>query len=165
EKVDATVIEAAGQHLADRTHREALRLSKSGDMAGAQRTLRHTQSILASYAQASPSLVPEVAEIEERQHQLEEGPLASPAAKEAYFQRQLRSSGKRDVRGQAPQDPNPAQSSAEHTQRLLASYIKASVTWPQPIPDTLSGAATEVVRDRVRGSLLAGAVGDALGRP
>jgi Ca-activated chloride channel homolog len=163
--VDASVIEVAGQHVADRAHREALRQSKSGDIAGARRTMSRSRSLLAGYALASPSLAPELADIDERQHQIEEGPIDPRIAKEAYFQRQMRSSGKRDLRGPATPDPDPHQTSADQAQRLLADYIKANMTWPQPLPDALPGEVAEVVRDRVRGSLLAGAVGDALGRP
>jgi Ca-activated chloride channel homolog len=165
EPVDASVIEAAGQHLADRTHREAIRLSKSGDIAGARRTMSHSRDLLAGYALASPSLAPELADIDERQRQIEEGPLDPRIAKEAYFQRQMRSSGKRDLRGPSAPAPDPRKVSADQAQRLLADYIKTNVTWPQPLPDALPGETAEVVRDRVRGCLLSGAMGDALGRP
>ncbi|HEV2238224.1 MAG TPA: ADP-ribosylglycohydrolase family protein, partial [Ktedonobacterales bacterium] len=163
--VDATVIEAAGQHLADRAHREALRQSKSGDLAGAQRTLRNTHAMMAGYAMASPSLAPEVAEMEARRLLLERGPLDSRTSKEDYFLRQSRSSGKRDLRGSAPSPADPPATSANQAQRLLADYIKTAVAWPQSVPDALPDASDAVLRDRVRGCLLWGAVGDALGRP
>ncbi|HEY7984740.1 MAG TPA: ADP-ribosylglycohydrolase family protein, partial [Ktedonobacterales bacterium] len=163
--VDATVIEAAGQHLADRAHREALRQSKSGDLAGAQRTLRSSHALMAGYAMASPSLGPEVKEMEARRLALEHGPLDSRTAKEDYFRRQSRSSGKRDLRGPAPSPAGPPPTSANQAQRLLADYIKTTVAWPQAVPDPLPEASAAVLRDRVRGCLLWGAVGDALARP
>jgi ADP-ribosylglycohydrolase len=159
--VDATVVEAAGQHLADRTQRDALRLSNSGDLAGAHRVLHHSHALLADYALSAPALATEVDEIDSLAQQIAERPLPSHLSKERYLQAQLRSSGKRDLRGSADDRLAPA----ERAQQLLAGYIKSSVAWPQTVPDPLSDSQAEVVRDRVRGCLLWGAVGDALGRP
>jgi Ca-activated chloride channel homolog len=170
EHVDATVLEVAGQHLADRTHREALRRSKSGDVAGAVGMIRASSAMLARYAMAAPSLAPEVAEMDLMQAEIAEGPILSARSKELYYQRQARTQGKRDLRGAAAPTPPPAATGPAAPQpapraqaeRLLAKYIKSSVAWPQALPNALP---EELVRDRMRGCLLWGAVGDALGRP
>ena len=48
-----------GQHLADRANREAIRLSKQGDIAGASARLRATSGYVARFARSAPMLVPD----------------------------------------------------------------------------------------------------------
>jgi Ca-activated chloride channel family protein len=96
---DPTVMRYAGQHLSDRSHREAIRRSKTGDVAGARALLSATLDDIAGYAGSDPALQAELEQLRQTQTGIAHAPLPSSVAKERYFQAQTRSSGKKDRRG------------------------------------------------------------------
>ncbi len=97
-----------GQHLADRANREAIRLSKQGDIAGASARLRATSGYVARFARSAPMLVPDALDLEENERRIRERGLTPAQSKETYARAQRRSSGKRDLRGTPPTTPPAA---------------------------------------------------------
>ncbi len=102
---DPTVLRYAGQHLSDQSMREAIRLSKTGDLAGAQRLLETTASNVSDFASAAPELEEELRRVRSTSAAMAHAPLASRTAKELYYQSQTRSGGKKDQRGGDPSQP------------------------------------------------------------
>jgi Ca-activated chloride channel family protein len=98
EQPDPDVLRYVGQHLSDRAHRDSIRLSKSGNLAGAHAVLDGTVSHLAAYAQSAPELEAEVQQLRASRAFMERAPMPSHISKERYYKSQQRSSGKRDLR-------------------------------------------------------------------
>ncbi len=99
ESPDERVIHQAGEGMSDRVQRDALLMSKRGDLAGANLALVEARQALSAFRSDDPSLQTELDAIERLSAELAHGPLASAPSKEAYFMRQARSRGKRDLRG------------------------------------------------------------------
>lgn len=105
EQPDAEIAQRIGEALSDRAQREALTRSKRGDFAGAQMVLAQSSGDIQAYAARSPRLEAELDAIANLNSGIAGGmPLDPDTAKEAYFQKQLRSKGQRDQR-RAPQPP------------------------------------------------------------
>ncbi len=98
EAADQRVVHAVGEAVSDRSQRDALIHSKRGDFDLARSTLMEAGAHIASGIPIDPSLQAELDEINRLASDLEHGPLASAPAKEAYYMRQARSRGKRDLR-------------------------------------------------------------------
>ncbi len=101
EPQDPAVMRWVGKHSADRAHREALLLSKNGDMEQARHVLRSASRHISQYAADDAELRTEVAGLDALDEQIAERPLSSRMSKEAYFQRQRSSRSQRDYRGGA----------------------------------------------------------------
>jgi Ca-activated chloride channel homolog len=98
EAADERVVHLAGEAVSDRAQREALVRSKRGDFEGARLMLADASEMLAMSMPLDPSLLQEVEEIKQLDAEIAHGPLPSARSKEAYFKRQSRSTGKRDLR-------------------------------------------------------------------
>jgi Ca-activated chloride channel homolog len=105
EQPDAEATQVIGEHLADRANREAIRLSRQGDVEGAGRYLRATSGQMRAYALSSPQLAAEALELEENERLIRERGMSPAQSKETYSRAQRRSSGKRDLRGKPPNQP------------------------------------------------------------
>jgi Ca-activated chloride channel homolog len=103
---DAEVMRWAGQHEADRAQREALRLSKRGNLTGAGMALVSAVRAISAYSGNDAVLTQELAEIEDLKQQIARAPLPSMASKERYMARQAKTSGQRDLRNPNPGDAN-----------------------------------------------------------
>ncbi|HEV2461966.1 MAG TPA: VWA domain-containing protein [Ktedonobacterales bacterium] len=106
EPQDADVMRWAGQHQADRAQREALRLSKRGNLAGAGAALVSAYRAISAYSGDDAVLVEELAEIEDLKQQIASAPLPSMTSKERYMMRQAKTRGQRDLRTPNPGDAN-----------------------------------------------------------
>jgi Ca-activated chloride channel homolog len=98
EPQDAEVLRIAGQHHSDRAQREALRVSKAGDLAGARAALQAAHSTISSYAGADAVLAQELAEIANLRLEVAFAPVHSLTSKERYTRLQAKTSGQRDLR-------------------------------------------------------------------
>jgi Ca-activated chloride channel homolog len=98
EAPDVAVVHLVGEALSDHAQRQALVMSKRGDLAGAQVLLRETSAGLAMSMPLDPSLATEVEEINRLAEAIQEEALPSASSKEAYFRKQSRSRGQRDLR-------------------------------------------------------------------
>jgi hypothetical protein len=98
EPADAEVAGLAARHLSDRSQREALRASKTGDHDLAFGTLLAAKAHIASLAPDDALSAAEVADIDELEQMLSSGPLAPAKSKELYYRKQMRSGGYRDKR-------------------------------------------------------------------
>ncbi|HEX6820173.1 MAG TPA: VWA domain-containing protein [Ktedonobacterales bacterium] len=96
---DSSVALYAGQHLSDRSMREAIRMSKSGDLIGAQHMMEQSAGYVEHLSTYAPELGEEVRRMRTTSTQLAHGPMPSAASKATYFDAQRRSQGKRDLRG------------------------------------------------------------------
>jgi Ca-activated chloride channel homolog len=106
EPQDAEVMRWAGQHQADRAQREALRLSKRGNLAGAGAALVSAYRAISAYTGNDAVLTQELAEIEDLKQQIARAPLPSMSSKERYMAKQAKTSGQRDLRTKKPDDTN-----------------------------------------------------------
>ncbi len=98
ETPDTEVVHLAGESLSDQAQREALMHIKQGDFEGARMFLEAAKKGLAMGTPLDPSLHLELEEIERLEAEIAHGPLSSERSKEAYFRRQARSTGQRDLR-------------------------------------------------------------------
>jgi hypothetical protein len=98
EQPDADVLRIAGQHQSDRAQREALRVSKAGDLPRAHAMLAAASSAIASYAGDDVDLERELAAIEDLKQHMAQAPLRSLDSKERYRMLQAKTSGQRDLR-------------------------------------------------------------------
>lgn len=98
EPVDEQVAHLAGEAVSDRSQRDALILSKRGDLDGARSILINAQQLLERYALYDPALRTELNEVARLAIDIEHAPLSSASSKEAYFMKQARSKGQRDLR-------------------------------------------------------------------
>jgi Mg-chelatase subunit ChlD len=111
EMPDPEAARVIGEHLADRANREAIRMSKRGDLKGAQTHLRSTSAQLAAYAASAPSVVAEANALDAIDRMITGGQLRPEHAKETYYTSQRRSKGKRDLRGNSRPSSNSSNSS------------------------------------------------------
>lgn len=99
ETPDPSVARYAGQHLSDHAMRTAIRRSKTGDLRGASHVLRATAASVHALQLSGAPLASELERLRVTGAAMASGPLSPAVGKEAYFQAQARSSGKKDLRG------------------------------------------------------------------
>lgn len=158
---DPAVMHWVGLHHADRAQREATEASRRGNLGAARRTLSAVKDRIARYAGDDPDLRETLLRLDQVDLMVTHSPVDSLSAKELHYTALRRSRGQKDMRYSAPDpfDANPA--NRTRAAEVVRNYLLRSVPWAQQVPP---GPALEELRDRYRGCLLWGAVGDALGR-
>jgi Ca-activated chloride channel family protein len=97
---DETVLHYAAQHLSDSAQREAIRARKRGDLEHARSATRAAFSRLAALTLDDDAvLAEEIKSLKAMEDELEDAKPDLATMKERYYQSQLRSTSKRDLRG------------------------------------------------------------------
>jgi Mg-chelatase subunit ChlD len=96
---DPSVMHWVGLHESDRAHREAIKRSQEGDLAGARAELNKVATSIAGYAGEDQELQASIAELESTGEQMANAPLSPAMSKEALYHHQTRSRGQKDYRG------------------------------------------------------------------
>lgn len=151
---DAQVMHWVGLHHAERARQQAAECSRRGDLDGAREVLRQVSARIAEYAGEDADLQRTIRELDDLQRELSRAPVDPLRAKELTYQAHRTSRGQKDYRPAPPALPvTPVE--------VISRYLRVSATWPAPV---LPNASHDLLRDRYRGALLGGAVGNALGR-
>lgn len=87
-----------GLHHAERAQRQAIELSRRGEIDAARQLLQAVARRIAEYAGADAQLQDALAALRAAERDLEFRGYSAPAAKEAYYASQLRTRGQRDLR-------------------------------------------------------------------
>ncbi len=97
---DPSVMHWVGLHEADRAHREAIKRSREGDLAGAREKLKKVAAAIAGYAGEDEELQASIAELQHTEYEMTNAPLPSAVSKEMLYTKQTRSRGQKDYRDQ-----------------------------------------------------------------
>lgn len=157
EERDLEAMRWVASHHAERAKREAARNSRQGDLKGARYALSAVAGRISAYAGSDPALRAILAELADLEEKIGKAPVSSMVAKEHYYQSQRVSRSQRDHRPGS----NPDDEARRATEEILRRCLPARTDWPSVVPP---GRSRDTLADLYRGSLLWGAVGDALGR-